>query len=345
MQRISAMLLLIAALGVAKPGWAQDACPGFAEAAGLSEQQFEVLATSRAISVERMEAALLGDMGAIGAYLSVPSTPSDAGPRALAYYVAAGESVCLYYLSSQGNEQSFQLSTSAVALRALVDETLVAVSDAAAPLERRAQLRDGVQASRAAKSLARDTRPPADPAPLLGRLAEVLFPEGLRDEVERLSGLTIVPALNIGTVPFAGLDPNGDGSPLAQSTSINVEAALRDSGLPAEALELELTDSVLMDHAEAVLLRLDRLRAGIIELAGLTYDDRTSANDEDRGDVGSFGHELMIRNMIEPRRQRLPQDLALRPPKDAYRAELTLIFQRMSSRLKSPPASRHLHSR
>jgi len=218
----------LAAIGLAQPGWAQDGCPDLAEAAGLSEQQFEVLATSRSVSVERVETALLGDMGAIKAYLSVPTTPADAEPRALAYYVATGDGVCLYYVSSQGDERAFRLSTSAAALRSLVDETLVAVSHAAAPLERRAQLRDGVEASRAAKSLSRDARPPADPAPLLGRLAEALFPEDLRNEVERLSGLTVIPALNIGTVPFAGLDPNRDGSPLAQSTAINIEAALRD---------------------------------------------------------------------------------------------------------------------
>jgi len=228
MQRTLAILLLIAAVGLAKASWAEGGCPAFAEAAGLSEQQFEVLATSRSVSVETLETALLGDMGAIRAYLSVPSTPSDKGPRALAYYVATGEGVCLYYFSSQGEERSFRLSTSVAALRSLVDETLVAVSHAAAPLERRAQLREGMEASRAAKSLSGDASPPVDPAPLLGRLAEVLFPEGLRNEVERLSGLTIVPALNIGTVPFGGLDPNGDGSPLAQSTALNVEAALRD---------------------------------------------------------------------------------------------------------------------
>src|SRR5262249_43440824 len=38
------------------------------------------------------------------------------------------------------------------------------------------------------------------------------------------------------------------------------------------------------------LERLDRLRPGIIELAGLTDDDRPSADDEDRGDVGPLGH-------------------------------------------------------
>jgi hypothetical protein len=36
--------------------------------------------------------------------------------------------------------------------------------------------------------------------------------------------------------------------------------------------------------------RLDRLRAGIVELTGLPDDDRPCADDQDRGDVGPFGH-------------------------------------------------------
>ncbi len=36
--------------------------------------------------------------------------------------------------------------------------------------------------------------------------------------------------------------------------------------------------------------RLAGLRAGIIELAGLADDDRAGANDEDRFDIGAFGH-------------------------------------------------------
>ncbi len=51
---------------------------------------------------------------------------------------------------------------------------------------------------------------------------------------------------------------------------------------------LELTE----DDAIALLLqRLDRLRARIIELARLADDDRAGADDEDRGDVGAFGHQ------------------------------------------------------
>ena len=45
------------------------------------------------------------------------------------------------------------------------------------------------------------------------------------------------------------------------------------------------------DDAIALLLqRLDRLHARIIELAGLTDDDRPRADDEDGRNVGAFGH-------------------------------------------------------
>src|SRR5262249_27103957 len=38
------------------------------------------------------------------------------------------------------------------------------------------------------------------------------------------------------------------------------------------------------------LQRLDRLGAGIVELAGLADDDGAGADDEDRGYVGALGH-------------------------------------------------------
>ncbi len=47
------------------------------------------------------------------------------------------------------------------------------------------------------------------------------------------------------------------------------------------------------DDAIALFLqRLDRLRAGIIEFAGLADHDGTGADDQDGGDVGSFGHQV-----------------------------------------------------
>ncbi|SDD90480.1 EAL domain-containing protein [Aquimonas voraii] len=73
----------------------------------------------------------------------------------------------------------------------------------------------------------------------------------------RERGLPAVPvSVNVSTLQFRRED-----------FEATVEASLADSGLPAEALELELTESVLMDHAEAVLRRLDRLRARGLKLA------------------------------------------------------------------------------
>ena len=45
------------------------------------------------------------------------------------------------------------------------------------------------------------------------------------------------------------------------------------------------------DPVTLFLQRLDRLRARIVELAGLADDDGTCADDEDRGDVSAFGHQ------------------------------------------------------
>ena len=50
---------------------------------------------------------------------------------------------------------------------------------------------------------------------------------------------------------------------------------------------------VRIDQDDPVALgaqRLAGLGAGIVELAGLADDDRAGADDEDRGDVGAFGH-------------------------------------------------------
>ena len=46
------------------------------------------------------------------------------------------------------------------------------------------------------------------------------------------------------------------------------------------------------DAVALVLQRLDRLGAGIVEFAGLADHDGTGADDQDGGDVGSFGHQV-----------------------------------------------------
>ena len=48
------------------------------------------------------------------------------------------------------------------------------------------------------------------------------------------------------------------------------------------------------DPVALLLQRLDRLGAGIVELAGLADHDRTGADDEDRRDVSTFGHSVSL---------------------------------------------------
>lgn len=73
----------------------------------------------------------------------------------------------------------------------------------------------------------------------------------------RQRGLPAVPvSVNVSALQFRRED--------FEST---VASALADSGLPAELLELELTESVLMDQAESALQRLDRLRGRGLKLA------------------------------------------------------------------------------
>ena len=55
-------------------------------------------------------------------------------------------------------------------------------------------------------------------------------------------------------------------------------------------------------HPVALLAqRLAGLRAGIVELAGLADDDRAGADDQDRGDVGPFGHSSRFPRSLRPR--------------------------------------------
>lgn len=100
--------------------------------------------------------------------------------------------------------------------------------------------------------------PLAERTGLIVPLGEFVLREACLAAVRlRARGLPPVPvSVNVSTLQFKRED-----------FEATVEAALTDSGLPAEALELELTESVLMDHADAVLLRLDRLRARGLKLA------------------------------------------------------------------------------
>lgn len=229
--RVSRLLAgMVLAAAAAVPA---RACPAFPEAVERAGHQYVALMQSRAAQVTA-ESNYAGTPGAIDAYLAVPSRPGDAGPRGLVFYLRDGDAVCGYYRSTdRWNLVEFRIPVPARELSASIEATVAAVAESAAPLERRARLRaqggddgDAQPVSRGAAPLTGPRGP--DPAPLLARLGGLLFPPGIRDEISLLSSLTIVPAVNIGIVPFAALDPNGDGVPLVETTALNVEASLGD---------------------------------------------------------------------------------------------------------------------
>ena len=69
------------------------------------------------------------------------------------------------------------------------------------------------------------------------------------------------------------------------------------------------------DPVALVLQRLAGLGAGIVELAGLADDDRAGADDQDRFDVGSFGHRAPRSILVVPAASRpeIHQHSELRP--------------------------------
>ncbi len=84
-----------------------------------------------------------------------------------------------------------------------------------------------------------------------------------------------------------------------------------------------------IDEDDAIALffqRLDRLRARIIELAGLADDDRPRADDEDRGDVGAFGHSgIASRNGVLANGHAIAQSFAARAHDRIERAGRIII--------------------
>jgi CHAT domain-containing protein len=55
-----------------------------------------------------------------------------------------------------------------------------------------------------------------------------LFPRSVAERMTGLSALFVVPAANIGIVPFTMLDPDGDGQALVDTTSVTIAPSLRD---------------------------------------------------------------------------------------------------------------------
>ena len=72
---------------------------------------------------------------------------------------------------------------------------------------------------------------------LLPDLTAALLPPGIAVRMRDLAKLTIVPALNVGTAPFALLDPGGTGHPLVESVSLTIAPSLNSVAIDQQMYE------------------------------------------------------------------------------------------------------------
>lgn len=158
----------------------------------------------------------------------------------LLFYIASAEDVCVvfaqmtdtYHRYPMGDVSRVEvtmlpLPLPASRLASLVDARLQGLIEAAPAVRAPVPLSDFArQQTRGATRLSRGEAP-ADPAVLLGDIAEALLPPEIARALGSLSSLTIVPALNLGKVPFAALDPTADGTILMRHAAVNVESSMR----------------------------------------------------------------------------------------------------------------------
>jgi len=220
-------LLAALALGAGPlPIAALAACPDVPTAAALAEDQYDRLTMTRAFTATDPTALDIASADeAVRNYLALPNAPGETGARGLLFYVSVGETICQYFWTSDRSDvRVFEIEVKTE----LIEQTLTMLEEGAMPVERAVHRRaDPPRQSRAMVPFGSEKRR-AGAVDQLRHLSDAIFAPPLRGELERLDSLTIVPARALGIVPFAALDPDGDGAPLVETTSVNVEAALRD---------------------------------------------------------------------------------------------------------------------
>lgn len=162
------------------------------------------------------------------ASLRYPQSAVDDRGRALLFYVADNNFVCGFYAeTSTAGDFSFistELKSSPAELRQMVVAGVGALTQSRDAFVRAPRPRVGTD--RSAAPLSPRPSQQQNSGEALRALSGALFPPDIAVRIERLSSLTILPALNIGMVPFAALDPDGNGIPMVESTSVNIEASL-----------------------------------------------------------------------------------------------------------------------
>lgn len=214
-------------------------CRSFDEAARLSGAQYVDLRLTRGSPIGDWELIPNDARGAILAYLRYPTMPGAQERNGLIFYHTDGEAICGYFWERGRMEAVRGMPTiqpdavfrlpveSPEALSRMIEETLAVLTLRSASPARSPRPRAGGGETRSVAPL-RLLPADADDAlePRLEALSRALFAE-FASEVETLSSLTILPALNIGTVPFGALDPNGDGTPIVASTMVTIEESMK----------------------------------------------------------------------------------------------------------------------
>jgi hypothetical protein len=211
-------------------------CPfGLSEVFELAEEQLKNLYMTRGVDRPYGIGAVRWEFAeAMGRYLSHQQEKNSPSLNASLVYITRGEEVCVIYSRAE-NEFRVRidlilLPETASEISSLIDRNIDEFISSGPQAKRAPTPRviDKMAEKRSAVALARQF-------PLAGRptseiLTEVLnelFPYGYFAEIETMGSLSIVPALNMGRVPFAALDLNGDGKPLLDSVTINIEASLK----------------------------------------------------------------------------------------------------------------------
>lgn len=161
-------------------------------------------------------------------YLSHFSTPG-ANKSGLMFYLSSGGKVCLFLFENGPSDkalsaQSFILAEDSAAFSQQIARNLEAIVTNASGPARQPHLRTAQP--RSAEAMNGSVPTISDVERRLGDLRDLLIPEALRADLELFGSLSIVPALNIGVVPFSALDPDADGTPLVASVALNVEASI-----------------------------------------------------------------------------------------------------------------------
>ena len=205
-------------------------CPiSMREAITLEQNQIEHLFRERGLLY--LAPKLAEDLQlSVETYLSHKQSPGDPRDRALLFFIGNSETLCAMYWRV-GDDPRFnlfiieQLAVAPADIVPLIDDLVVEMQSSSAGVLRQARPKIGESLPRGASPVRARRGRPAEQ--ILAELSQILFPGRIGAHVQGLASLTVIPCLNIGIVPFAAMDPDGDRVPLVETTVVNVEAELR----------------------------------------------------------------------------------------------------------------------